>query len=66
MDRLYVPLYETINGAEFEERVRVAGFSKFERMHRGLYLNDGSERKWRYPEDDDLTGEGEIRYILQK
>ncbi len=66
MDRWFVPLYEQIDSVEFESRVKDIGFSNLIRMNRGLSLYDGSERKFRYPEDEDLTGEGEIRYMIQK
>jgi SAM-dependent methyltransferase len=66
MDRWFVPNYELIPAKEFEKRAKAAGFSKCIPMHRGLYLYDGSERKWRFPEDADIVGEGEIRYIVEK
>ena len=66
MDHWFVPNYESITGDEFERRLLSAGFSDLQYLPRGLFLYDSSERMWRYPEDRDLMGEGDLRYLVAK
>lgn len=66
MDHWFVPNYETITREEFERRLGSAGFTQCQYLPRGLFLYDSSERLWRYPEDRDLMGEGDLRYMVKK
>lgn len=62
MDHMYVPCREVISHAEFQDRLRAVGFTDWTIMHRGEAV-DSAERKAQYPEDTDLVGEADLRYI---
>lgn len=66
MDHWYVPNYETLTAAQFEARCAEVGFEVKRRLERGMFLYEASERKYMYPEDADLMGEGDLRYLLTK
>ena len=66
MDHWFVPNYETLTATEFEARCKATGFTVEQRLFRGLYLYESSERLYQYPEDADLMGEGDLRYLLGK
>lgn len=66
MDHWFVPNYETLTAKEFESRLSSTGFEGIHKLPRGLFLYDSSERNFVYPEDRDLFGEGELRYIVRK
>ncbi len=64
MDHMFVPCREVISHAEFQDRLRDVGFTSWEIMERGEMV-DSAERKARYPEDADLVGEADLRYICR-
>jgi len=66
MDHWFVPNYEYITAEEYEQRLLEAGFVDLYRLPRGLFLYDSSERMYLYPEDRDLFGDGELRYMVLK
>lgn len=66
MDHWFVPNYEVLTKSAYEERLRDVGFTDLVYMPRGLFLYDSSERLYRYPEDADLMGEGDLRYMVHK
>lgn len=66
MDHWFVPNYEYITAEEYERRLLKAGFVDLFRLPRGLFLYDSSERMYLYPEDRDLFGDGELRYMVRK
>jgi len=66
MDHWFVPHYETLTRSEYEDRLRGVGFTNLVYMPRGLFLYDSSERLYRYPEDADLMGEGDLQYMVHK
>lgn len=62
MDHMFVPCREVISHAEFQDRLREVGFSSWQIMPRGEMI-DSAERKALFPEDADLVGEGDLRYM---
>lgn len=66
MDHWFVPNYETLTRVEYEDRLNEAGFTDLTYMPRGMFLYDSSERLYRYPEDADLMGDGDLRYMVHK
>ncbi len=64
MDHIFVPCRETISHAEFQNRLRSVGFKRWRIMDRGEMI-DSAERKARFPEDHDLVGEADLRYICR-
>lgn len=66
MDHWFVPKFETLTRAAFEDRLLDVGFRDLTYLPRGLFLYDSSERRYRYPEDADLMGDGDLRYLVRK
>jgi SAM-dependent methyltransferase len=64
MDHMFVPCREVISHAELQDRLRAVGFKSWKIMARGEMI-DSAERKALYPEDADLVGEGDLRYICR-
>lgn len=64
MDHMFVPCREVISHAEFQDRLREVGFTSWEIMHRGEMV-DSAERKARFPEDADIVGDADLRYICR-
>lgn len=64
MDHMFVPCREVISHAEFQDRLKEVGFTSWEIMTRGEMI-DSAERKALFPEDDDLVGEADLRYICR-
>jgi ubiquinone/menaquinone biosynthesis C-methylase UbiE len=64
MDHMFVPCREVISHQEFQQRLRDVGFTSWDIMHRGEMI-DSAERKFLFPEDHDLVGEADLRYICR-
>lgn len=65
-DFFYVPINNHYFAAEVEEMIRQAGYSDFQRLHRGAEV-DWDEIMHQNPHIDPyLYGEGEMRYLLTK
>jgi ubiquinone/menaquinone biosynthesis C-methylase UbiE len=64
MDHMFVPCREVISHAEFQDRLRAVGFKSWEIMERGEMI-DSAERKFLFPEDADLVGEADLRYVCR-
>lgn len=64
MDHMFVPCRETISHAEFQDRLRAVGFRSWRIMERGEAV-DSAERRTLYPEDADLVGEADLRYLCR-
>ena len=64
MDHMFVPCREVISHEEFQDRLRDVGFRSWEIMHRGEMI-DSAERKALFPEDADLVGDADLRYICR-
>ncbi len=62
MDHMYVPCREVISHQEFQDRLHQVGFKSWKILNRGEMI-DSAERKVRFPEDADLVGEADLRYI---
>lgn len=65
LDHWYTPIQERLTRAEFEAELRACGFTDFRSIPRA-YIYDASERLSRYPEEGDLVGEGDLRYLAWK
>lgn len=65
LDHWYTPIQERVARAEFEERLRACGFTDMRSLLRSR-IYDGSERIVRYPDEHDIFGEGELRYLAKK
>lgn len=65
LDHWYTPIQERLIRAEFEVELRRCGFADLRSMPRG-YIYEPSERLARYPDEGDLIGEGELRYLVRK
>jgi ubiquinone/menaquinone biosynthesis C-methylase UbiE len=64
MDHMFVPCREVISHAEFQKRLRAVGFKSWKIMARGEMI-DSAERRALFPEDADIVGEGDLRYICR-
>jgi len=64
MDHIFVPCREVINHQEFQDRLKDVGFKSWMIMERGEAI-DSAERKACFPEDADLVGEGDLRYVCR-
>ncbi len=65
LDHWYTPIQERVTQQEFESRVRRCGFTGLRFMPRAK-VYDASERRVRFPEERDLVGEGDMRYLVEK
>jgi SAM-dependent methyltransferase len=65
LDHWYTPIQERVMRAEFEAELRRCGFSDLRSIPRG-YIYEPSERLSRYPDEGDLVGEGDLRYLAWK
>jgi len=65
MDHWYTPIQERLTRRAFEARLRRAGFEALEYLPRAM-VYDASERRHRFPEERDLVGEGDLRYLVRK
>lgn len=65
MDHWYTPIQERLTRREFEARLRRSGFEAIEYLPRAM-VYDASERRHRFPEERDLVGEGDLRYLVRK
>lgn len=65
LDHWYTPIQERVTQHEFESRLRCCGFTEMRFMPRAK-VYDASERRVRFPEERDLVGEGDMRYIVEK
>lgn len=65
LDHWYTPIQERVTQQEFESRLRRCGFSGLRFMPRAK-VYDASERRVRFPEEGDLVGEGDLRYLVEK
>ncbi len=64
MDHMFVPCREVISHAELQRRLTDVGFRSWQIMRRGEMV-DSAERKSRFPEDADLVGEADLRYVCR-
>ena len=65
LDHWYTPMQERLTEREFESRLEACGFEKLVPVPRAK-IYDASERKCRFPEERDLVGEGDLRYLAAK
>lgn len=65
LDHAYVPMQERLTKREFESRLAACGFEGLQYMPRAK-VYDASERYYRFPEERDLIGEGDLRYMVLK
>jgi SAM-dependent methyltransferase len=65
LDHWYTPIQGRLVRAEFEAELKAAGFVELRSIPRA-YIYDASERLARYPDEGDLVGEGDLRYLARK
>jgi len=65
LDHWYTPIQERLTQQEFESRLVECGFVELRYMPRAK-IYDASERRFRFPEERDLVGEGDLRYLASK
>lgn len=65
LDHWYTQYQERVSRAEFEARLREAGFTNVQYLPRG-YPYDASERLDQFPEEADLIGEPDMRYLADR
>ncbi len=65
LDHWYTIYQERVDQKEFEQRLLDAGFVDLQYIPRAL-VYDSSERLVRYPEEADLIGSPDLRYIARK
>ena len=65
LDHACVPMQERLTKREFESRLAACGFEALQYMPRAK-IYDASERYHRFPEERDLVGEGDLRYMALK
>ena len=65
LDHWYTPIQERITRQECESRLHRCGFTELRFMPRAK-VYDASERRVRFPEERDLIGEGDLRYLVEK
>ena len=64
LDHWYTPYQERVSRAELEDRLRDCGFVQLRYLPRAR-IYDTSERLFRYPEEADLIGEPDPRYLAR-
>jgi ubiquinone/menaquinone biosynthesis C-methylase UbiE len=65
LDHWYTMYQERVDQREFEQRLQSVGFEGITYMPRAL-IYDSSERLVRYPEEADLIGSPDLRYLMRK
>ena len=65
LDHWYTPMQERLTEREFQSRLEVCGFEKLTPIPRAK-VYDASERKYRFSEERDLVGEGDLRYLVTR
>ncbi|MBI3320850.1 MAG: methyltransferase domain-containing protein [Candidatus Omnitrophica bacterium] len=65
LDHWCTPIQERVSRDEYESRLRRCGFTELVYLPRAK-IYDASERLTRFPEDRDLVGEGDLRYLVRK
>lgn len=65
LDHWYTPVQERLTKHEFEARLTGVGFERLRYMPRAK-IYDASERLYRFRQDGDLVGEGDLRYLVEK
>lgn len=65
LDHWYTPYQERLTQAEFERRLTAAGFTDLRYIPRAR-IYDSSERLSRYPDEADLIGSPDLRYLARK
>lgn len=65
LDHWYTPIQDRLTRAEFEAELNACGFAELRPIPRA-FIYDASERLARYPDEGDLVGEGDLRYLARK
>ena len=65
LDHWYTPYQEHVTREEFERRLSEYGFVELRYLPRAR-IYDSSERLSRYPEEADLIGDPDLRYLARK
>ncbi len=64
MDHMFVPCREVVTHAELQDRLREVGFKSWDIMVRGEMI-DSAEHQFLFPEDADLVGDADLRYVCR-
>jgi SAM-dependent methyltransferase len=65
LDHWYTQYQERVTREEFEDRLRALGFTGIRYLPRAV-IYDASERYERFPEERDLIGSPDMRYVMAK
>lgn len=65
LDHWYTPYQERVDQREFEQRLEAVGFGEIRYLPRAR-IYDSSERLVRYPEEADLIGSPDLRYVVRR
>lgn len=65
LDHWFTIYQEQVSRAEFERRLSAAGFGELKYLGRGA-AHDSTERLTRYPDEADLIGEPDMRYVATR
>jgi SAM-dependent methyltransferase len=65
LDHWYTPYQERVDQREFERRLEHVGFDDIRYIPRAR-IYDSSERLVRYPEEADLIGSPDLRYVVRR